>query len=87
MRPNIATSTQYELTDRRDRKADRAEQQAGDQHEPRVDAIDQESGRRLQHRRDGVEDGERQAELGVAHAIVGAHEGEQRRQHQDVESG
>ena len=62
----------------------RAQEQAADQIDARADAVDQEADRRLQHRRHDVEDDERKAELGIAHAIVGLDEHEQRRQQHHV---
>ena len=80
-------NTQNELTSAGDRDRGGAEQQAADQHDARADAVDEEADRRLQHRRDHVEGGEREAELGVAHAVVRADEHEQRRQQQRCSSG
>ena len=55
------------------------QQQSANQVDARAGAIDEEADRRLQHRRNQAERSEREAELGVAHAVIGADEGEQRR--------
>ena len=62
------------------REGSGAERNAYDQHVTGADTVDQKSGGRLQHRRYQIECGQRQPEVGVAHAVVRAHEGEQRRQ-------
>src|SRR5262245_32280522 len=62
----------------------RADQETGDQHQASVDAVDQKSGRRLHHRRHDVEGGESEPQLGIADAVILAHEHEQRRQQHDV---
>jgi hypothetical protein len=59
-----------------DRNRPGAEHHAGDQHPARPHAVDQEARRRLQGGGDDVEGRKRQPELGIAHPIVGADEGE-----------
>ena len=68
----------------RDHECAGADQQSGDQQDARAQPIDQKADRRLQHGGHDVEGGERHPDLGVAHAIFRAHEGQQRRQQQDV---
>src|SRR5262249_31630601 len=68
----------------RDRDGGRAQQQAADQVDACAGAIDEEADRRLQYRRDQVEGGERETELGIGHAEVRAYERKQRREYQDV---
>jgi hypothetical protein len=60
------------------RKGDRADRQAGGQHVAGADPVDQESGRRLQGARHQIIGGERDPELRIGDAVVGAHESEQR---------
>ena len=61
-----------------------ADQQRDHQQDARAQPVDEEAGRWLQHGGNGIECGKREADLGVAHAIVRAHERQQRRQQQDV---
>ena len=81
---NIAMNTQKELTAPAIATAAEPEQQAADQIDARAGAVDEEADRRLQHRRHHVEGGEREAELGVADAVVRPDEQEQRRQQHHV---
>ena len=67
-----------------ERKGEGAKQQPGNQENPRTEPVDQIAGRRLAKRGDDIECGEGEAELDVADAVIGAHEGEQRRQDDDV---
>ena len=67
---NIATNTQNEWTRPAMAKATGADQEARDQHGARAPAVDQEADRRLQHGGDDIERGEREPELGIAHAVV-----------------
>ncbi len=68
-----------------EREGDRAQHQPGDQHCKRADPVRQQAGRRLKDRRDDSENGEGNCEPGVAEAVFGLHEDEQRRQHQEIE--
>jgi DNA-binding beta-propeller fold protein YncE len=61
-----------------------ADHQAEDEQNARAQPIDQEAGGRLQGGRDDIESGEAQPDLGVAHAVIGAHERQERRQDDDV---
>ena len=72
------------IDDAGDRKGGRADNEAGNQHTARADPVDEKSGGRLQQRRGHVAAGQCQPKIGIAHAIVRAHEHEQRARADDV---
>ena len=62
-----------------------AEAEAADQDALGAEAVDQETHRRLRQAGDDAENGDREAELDEADAQLFLEDGEQRRQHHDVE--